>query len=60
MSQLELSDTEVRAKVFENGTITLGKKFRDKFGIEADDEVILEFKGKVTKTEKVIKPKNIK
>ena len=57
---IELTELEFRGTITDLNAVTVPKAFRDKYGINSKDDVVLEFKGLVNKTEKFVKPKLVK
>ena len=55
---MELESTEYVARVNDLNQVTVPTFIRDRFGISAKDEIVLEFKGKVKQDR--IEPKEIK
>ena len=56
---IKLKPTEFRAKVNDINQVTVNFEIRRSYGINPQDEIILEYKGKIDKKETIIKPKEI-
>jgi bifunctional DNA-binding transcriptional regulator/antitoxin component of YhaV-PrlF toxin-antitoxin module len=53
---IELTKLQFRGTVTDLNAVTIPKSFRDLYGIEPKDDVILEFKGRINRTEEFVKP----
>lgn len=54
---IELNELQFRGTVTDLNAVTIPKEFRSRYGIEPKDDVVLEFKGLISRTEKFVKPK---
>lgn len=57
---IELTNLQFRGSLTDLNAVTIPKEFRVRYGIEPKDEVVLELKGIINKTEKFIQPKEVK
>jgi len=56
---MKLKETEFRAKVNDINQVTILSDIRNKYGIKAQEDIVLEFKGKIDKKETLIKPEKV-
>jgi len=56
---IDLKPTQFRARVNDINQVTVMANIREKFGIQPQDEIILEYIGWVSKKETIIEPKEV-
>jgi len=56
---IEIGNLQFRATVTDLNAVTVPKEFRQRYDIEPRDEIVLELKGKISKTEKFVEPKEV-